>query len=684
MRSNRFFRVTENCCRGVSGLGITAGEEWIGMVSNLFESVGKKLTWGILLLLTGMAGSIGSISYVQGNRAVEKQLAESIPRMAVQCAMTVQKQLLAYRMAFEGIAGHSEIRSMDWDLQRPVLERENRRLGFLGMGVIDREGMAKYPNGKTVSLRDRAYFKKALAGDTNYSNILISRVTNSPVMMLAAPIRNRENQIVGVLLGRLDGEWLSKITDPVRYGPKGYSFIVDDTGVMIANRNRQLVLDQTNFLTASASHPEYGSIGEMIRKMRQGETGFSDYVFAGEKKLCGYAPIDGTRWFIAVGTGKKEVFAQIFAMRKGILAGSFLFIVLGAGLAFFFARNLARPIKGCVAITGRMAAGDFSEEIPAEFTARRDELGELTRAFAALSASTRTLLGSVAQSAQTVTSSSSELAAVAQQMDTSAGLTTEKVSAVSAATSRISGNVGQASSAIEETRQNFDVIVSSSEQMVETFLGIGNSASSGRSITESAVTTASAMSRRVSRLDEVAKNIGAVTKTIAEISDQTNLLALNATIEAARAGEAGKGFAVVADEIKALARQTADATREIHRQIEMVQSTTADSVSAIKEIVGVIEETDQIMTTVSEAVDSQVEMSRDLSRNITDAASGVGETSGLMAQISHETVDVDQDMAEVRQVTDEARKATLLLNDSAGSLKSMALILRREMEKFTL
>ncbi|MCC7253809.1 MAG: methyl-accepting chemotaxis protein [Hyphomicrobium sp.] len=60
--------------------------------------------------------------------------------------------------------------------------------------------------------------------------------------------------------------------------------------------------------------------------------------------------------------------------------------------------------------------------------------------------------------------------------------------------------------------------------------------------------------------------LGKVTKVangIDAIASQTNLLALNATIEAARAGAAGKGFAVVASEVKALAGQTAAATREI-------------------------------------------------------------------------------------------------------------------------
>lgn len=72
----------------------------------------------------------------------------------------------------------------------------------------------------------------------------------------------------------------------------------------------------------------------------------------------------------------------------------------------------------------------------------------------------------------------------------------------------------------------------------------------------------------IEKIGNVSEDINNIIKTIDEISSQTNLLALNASIEAARAGEAGRGFAVVADEIGKLAKQSANASKNIAELIE--------------------------------------------------------------------------------------------------------------------
>ncbi|MDV7338188.1 methyl-accepting chemotaxis protein [Terasakiella sp. A23] len=255
---------------------------------------------------------------------------------------------------------------------------------------------------------------------------------------------------------------------------------------------------------------------------------------------------------------------------------------------------------------------------------------------------------------QTVTSAATQLQAASTQMVGTAGETSTKANEVSEAASNAAHNVQTVASATEELSASIGAIT---DQM-----------STSRDVSTRAVGIATETSRTIQELSGNVDEIGLVVGLINDIAEQTNLLALNATIEAARAGETGKGFAVVATEVKNLANQTSKATNDISKQIAFIQDGTTRAVEAISSISNVIEEMNEISTSVAAAVDEQASATQEIARNI--------------EQASHSTIQVNDSIVTVGQATQETGSAANQIEDSAGDLSKQAEFLREKLANF--
>lgn len=541
------------------------------------KSIKTKLILAFTAIILSVTLINGLIFIRTSQRTLKSEAEGSLKALAGEGAKLAENRMESILSILNIIAMNKEIQNMGWEADTHILKEELDKTDFIDIGYVMPNGYTHFADGTVRLMMDREYIAGALEGKEKISDVVISRVTRRPEIEVAVPIKNN-GSIAGALVGRMEADALSEITKDIGYEEKGYSFIINESGTVIAHPNSEYVVKRFNPAEEAREKEEFLAMSAAFQDIIKEKTGVTSYIYEGSRLFAGYAPIDGTEWIFVITADEAEIMSAIPKMIRIILTVMIAVCIVGLGIVFPLDRALTKPLIELTKQSKRISAMDIHENIPEKYINRKDEIGTLSQAFQNLTENLRGIMKDLTAAADRVSDTAHELSVSSQQST----VTSES----------INGSIGDIAGGawVQEERIiagiNQSKILESKINLNHEFMGHLNLAiSQVTSHVENGlidIEKLNAMTKEndiamknicdvILQIKNSSKHIGEASRLISEMARQINLLSLNAAIEAARAGDAGKGFAVVAEEINKLADQSSTSTTHIDAIISELQ-----------------------------------------------------------------------------------------------------------------
>ena len=297
------------------------------------------------------------------NRDIAERIAEDIDQM-------FSEKIKMLRI----IANADEMKSMQPDRQIALLKAIARANADVKFAIVaDTAGnQVARSDGRvaddTIKYLDRYYFQEIIqGGETVVSDILIGKSTGDPGIVIAEPIKDENQQLVGVLALNVELRAIVDRITNIKIGENGYAYLVNADGRILLHPDQGM-----------AERREDVSYLNPVKAVMDKQTGLVEYEYKKQKRWAAFSYIPQTGWGLIVQQPTEEALADVSAVKRTTMMITLLAALIASLIGIAVTRMVTKPISEIAKAAARLSDGDLDAR---SHVRARNEIGQLATTF---------------------------------------------------------------------------------------------------------------------------------------------------------------------------------------------------------------------------------------------------------------------------------------------------------------
>ncbi|MBD7912124.1 methyl-accepting chemotaxis protein [Clostridium cibarium] len=641
------------------------------MFKNL--KLGTKIISLLITLVIISVGIVGLISTNSEVSIINKNLEYTTKELSAGLSQRIDAFIGKHVSVLESISKSNDLKLYNNNDQKALLTEIGKEYTeFSPIFITDITGkqVAKSDSSELLNNSDRDYFKEVISKKkTVISDVLIAKSTGKPTVVIAVPVFNSENNLVGVLCGTLKLDSIEEMRQNILLGKTGYAFVTDTKGQILAHPDENMVKERTNL-----------SDIPVVQSALAGESGAKTYEYDNVETFGSYTSIPSTHWAVVVRQTRDEALSSVTQTKMKMIGVIISTLIVTILIGYFLSKSMVKPLLILRDAAKELAKGNLKHDFK---VTSGGEIGEVSKSFIEMKEGIKNLIVQISVAADNVTKSSEEVLDSAKQAEV---VSTQ----IAEATGQLALGSDEQTKSVERTFDSMNNIVKTIDDIADNSNNSLKSSSKAENLVKSGVDIVNTQDQKMKDsteavgqvaeiiyvLNDKTIEIGQIIDVIESIAEQTNLLALNASIEAARAGEQGKGFAVVADEVGKLAEESQNSIVKIQDIIKDIRNTTDTAVNGAKFATAAISEQ-------NEAVQNTSKIFKDILEIVDVIAGQIEEITSSTGGVRTAGESIQQDMERILAVSEETAASIEEVTASTEEQSAYSQKIVSEVEKLT-